>query len=146
MSSRRLQDVFKTSSRRFKKTSSGYLQDVFKIFSKRLAKASSRNLTKTSLRHLEDVFKTFWRRFQDIFNTSCKDVFKTFSRCIIKLNRLVNTSSRHIQLFSEVYCKDGYLQKDLSRSHSWEILWSLYKICKSDKNFSSFSFLLYYTF
>ena len=62
--------VFKTSSRR--------LQDIFKT--------SSRRLAKTSSRHLQDVFKTFWRRLQDIFKTSCKDIFKTFSRRIIKLN------------------------------------------------------------
>ena len=67
MSSRRLQDVFKTSSRHF--------QDVFKMFWKRLQdvlKTSSRRfqdvlsswtvLGNTILRHLRDVFKTFLRR------------------------------------------------------------------------------------
>ena len=29
-------------------------------------------------------------------------------------------SSRRVQNVSETYCKDGYLQKDLSRSHFWE--------------------------
>ena len=50
-SSRRLQDVFKTSSRRPAKACSRHLQDVFKTCSRRLAKAFSR--------YLQDVFKTF---------------------------------------------------------------------------------------
>ena len=53
-SSRRLQDVFKTSSRRLAKTSSRHLQDVFKTSSKRLQDVSQIRL--------EDIFKTFWRR------------------------------------------------------------------------------------
>ena len=48
------------------------LQDVFKTFSRRLAKMSSRRF--------QDVFKTSSRRFQDVFKTSCKNVFKTSSR------------------------------------------------------------------
>ena len=52
-SSRRLQDVFKTSSRRLAKRSSRHLQDVFKTSSRRLEK------------RLQDIFKTFWRRLQD---------------------------------------------------------------------------------
>ena len=79
------EDVFKTSSRRLGQdqyirlgyTSSRRLQDVFKT--------SSRRLAKTSSRHLQDVFKTFWRRLQNVFKTSWKtssrhlqDVFKTY--------------------------------------------------------------------
>ena len=52
-SSRRLQDVFKTSSRRLAKTSSRHLQDVFK----------------TSSRRFENVFKTSSRRFQDVLSS-----------------------------------------------------------------------------
>ena len=62
-SSRRLQDVFKTSSRHF--SSSRHLQDVFKTSSRRLQK-----------------------RLQDIFKTSCKDTFKMFWRRIVRLNCL----------------------------------------------------------
>ena len=65
----RLQDVFKTSSRRFQdvfKTSSRRFQDVFKTSSRRLAKTSS-------------------RRFQDVFKTSCKNVFKTSSRRLARM-------------------------------------------------------------
>ena len=69
----RLQDIFKTSSRRLAKTSSRRLQDVFK----------------TSSGCLQDIFKTssirFEDVFEDVFKTSCKDVFKTFSGRIVGL-------------------------------------------------------------
>ena len=66
---KRFRDIFKTSSRRFEdlfKTSSRRLQDVFKTSSKRPAKAS--------LRHLQDVFKTFWRYLQDVLQRCLQDV------------------------------------------------------------------------
>ena len=53
---KRLQDVFKTSSRRF--------QDIFKTSSK------------TSSRHLQDVFKT---SLQDVLQLCLQDVFSTSS-------------------------------------------------------------------
>ena len=64
------EDVFKTSSRclgqdqyiRLGYTSSRRLQDVFKTSSRRLAKRSSR--------HLQGVFKTSSRRLQNVFKTS----------------------------------------------------------------------------
>ena len=88
------------------------------------------------------IFKTsLQKHLQDIFKTSCKQVFKTFSRRIIKLTALVNTSSRRIQRV--------YLLKDLPRTCSDKFLrnlWSVYKICKGDENFSSFSFSLYCPF
>ena len=77
----RLQDVFKTSSRRLVKTSSKHLQYVFKTFSRRLQdvfKTSSRRLAKTFSKHLQDVFMTFSTRFQD--------VFKLFSRRLAKMS------------------------------------------------------------
>ena len=60
-SSRRLQDVFKTSSRRFQDVLPRYLQDVFKT--------SSRRLAETSSRYLQDVFKKSSRRFQDVLSS-----------------------------------------------------------------------------
>ena len=81
-SSRRLQDVFKTSSRHLQDVLPRRLQDVLQ---KRL-----QDIFKTSSRRLQNVFKTSWktssRHLQDVFKTSCKDIFKTFSRRIIKLN------------------------------------------------------------
>ena len=65
----RLQDVFKTFSRR--------LQDVFKT--------SCQDVFKTFSRRLQDVLQ---KRLQDIFKTSCKDAFKMFWRRIIRLNCL----------------------------------------------------------
>ena len=83
------EDVFKTSSRRFGQdqyirlgyTSSRRLQDVFKT--------SSRRLAKTSSRHLQDVFKTFQEVFKTSsrhLEKRLQDIFKTSSRLIIKLN------------------------------------------------------------
>ena len=63
-SSRRLQNVFKTSSRRLAKTFSRRLQDVLQ---KRL-----QGIFKTSSRLFEDVSKTSSRRFQNVFKTSLR--------------------------------------------------------------------------
>ena len=83
-SSRRLQDVFKTSSRRLQDVLPRRLQDVFKT--------SSRRLAKTSSRHLQDVFKTFWRRLQNVFKTSSR-----------RLQDVLKTSSRHLQDVFKTY-------------------------------------------
>ena len=77
------EDVFKASSRRLGQdqyipvghTSSRRLQDIFKT--------SCQDVFKTFSRRLQDVLE---KRLQDIFKTSCKDIFKTLSRHIIKLN------------------------------------------------------------
>ena len=63
-SSRRLQDVLKTSSRRPQdvfKTSSRRLQDVLKPSSRRL-----QNVFVASSRRLQDILKTSSRRFQEV--------------------------------------------------------------------------------
>ena len=54
--------VFKTSSRRF--------QDVFKT--------SCKNVFKTSSRRLQDVLKTSSRHLQDVLQRYLQDVFKTY--------------------------------------------------------------------
>ena len=66
ISSRRLQNVFKTSSSRLAKTTSRCLQNVFKTS------------WKTSLRHLQDVFKTPSRHLQDVLQRYLQDVFKMY--------------------------------------------------------------------
>ena len=48
------------------------LQDVFKTFSRRLQGVLQKRL--------QDVLKTSSERLQDILKTSCQDVFKTSSR------------------------------------------------------------------
>ena len=98
---RRLQNFFKTSSRRLAKMSSRYLQDVFKTSSRYLQdvfKTSWKLLTKTSLRRLQDVCKTFWIRLQDVLQRCLQDFSKTYHR---------------VKLFGWV--------KDVSRSHFQEI-------------------------
>ena len=95
LSSRRFQDVFKTSCKNIFKTPSRHLQDVLPRRLQDVFKTSSRHLQK----RFQDIFKTFWkrlqgvfktssRRLQDIFKTSCKDAFKMFWRRIIRLNCL----------------------------------------------------------
>ena len=68
-----------------------------------------------SSRHLQEVFKTFWRLLQDIFKTSFKNVFKTSSR------HLQNLLQRYLQDVFKTYYQVRDLQKDLPRSHFWEI-------------------------
>ena len=93
-SSRRFQDVFKTSSRRLAKMSSRRFQDVFKtscknVFktsSRRLQdvfKTSSRRLANTSWRHLQDVLKTY-HQVKLFLLTSLREVFNMFVRCTAK--------------------------------------------------------------
>ena len=72
--SRRLQDVFKTSSKPLQGVSRCLLD---------ILKRSCWDVFKTSSKRLQEVLQ---KRLQDIFKTSCKDVFKTFSSRIIKLN------------------------------------------------------------
>ena len=85
----RLQDVFKTFSRRLEQDH--YIR-LGHTSSRRPAKTSSRHLQDVLARRLQDIFQTSSRflakSFQDIFKTSSKDVFKTFSRHIIRLNCL----------------------------------------------------------
>ena len=89
-SSRRFEDVFKTSWRCFRKTSSRRFEDVFKTSSRHLPdvlKTSSRRLAKSSSRHLQDVLQ---RYLQDVFSTyhqaklflstRLRDLFNTFLR------------------------------------------------------------------
>ena len=57
--SRRLQDVFKTSSRHLQDMLPRSLQDVFKTSSRRLAKASSRHLQVVFQKSLQDIFKMY---------------------------------------------------------------------------------------
>ena len=114
-SSRRLQDVFKTSSQDVFKTSSRRLQhlfarcllpanicldeDVFKtswsrricwpqpyVFRRRLQDVLVKtNIFVLAIR-LQDFFKTFSRRLQDVLQKGLQAIFKTSSRRIIKVN------------------------------------------------------------
>ena len=127
-SSRRLQNVLVKTIMfalviLFRKCLQDYLTNIFVLIMR---------LQDILQKHLQDIFKTSWRHFEDVFKMSCKDVFKTRSRRFqdvfkmyhyLKLFLLppFHTSSRHIQRVFETYWEDDYLQKDLPRSHSWEI-------------------------
>ena len=67
-SSRRIQDVFKTSSRCLQVVLPRRLQDVLK------------NVFKTSSRGPQDVLRTFSRHLQDILQRYLQDVFKTYDQ------------------------------------------------------------------
>ena len=101
-------------------------------------------------KRLQDIFKTSSRRFEDSFKTSLRRLAKISSRrfqdVLSSYFVLVNTSLRIIQDISETVLfqrrlpAKGYALVTLLLTE----LWSVWKICKRDKNFSSFS--LYYTF
>ena len=92
---RRLQDVLiKTNmfalALRLQKTSSRRLQDVFKT--------SCQDVFKTFSRRLQDVFKTFSRRLQDVLQKRLQDIFKTSSKRLQDvLKNVFKTSSRRLQ-------------------------------------------------
>ena len=71
-SSRRFQDVFKTSCKNVFKTSSRRLQDVLKT--------SSRHLQDVLQRYLQDVFKTY-HQVKLFWLTRLLGAFNTFLRC-----------------------------------------------------------------
>ena len=90
-SSRRFQDVFKTSCKNVFKTSSRRLQDVLKTSSKRLQdvlknvfKTSSRRLQDVLQRYLQDVFKTY-HQVKLFLLTRLRELFNTFLMCIAKM-------------------------------------------------------------
>ena len=76
------EDIFKKSSRRLGQdqcirlghTSSRRLQDIFKTS----CQTSSIRLQEVLQKCLQDIFKTSSRRFEDVLKTSWKDMFKTF--------------------------------------------------------------------
>ena len=117
--SRCLQDVFKTSLRRFTKTSQNRLQDVFKT--------SCKNVFKTSSRSLQDVLKMY-HQVKLFLLTWSQDVFETYSK-------------RFSHVIQRCLSTEGFLLVTLLRK-----IWSVYNICKSGESFSNFSFPLYYTF
>ena len=129
-SSRRLQGVLiKTNmfalALRLQKTSWRCLQDV-------LVKI---NIFVLAIR-LQDVFKTFSRHLQDVFKTHHQ--VKLF--LLTRLWKVFNTFLR--LFFQRRLSTEGHAQVTLLLIN----LWSVHKICKRDKNFSSFSFSIYYTF
>ena len=120
--------------------------------SRRLGQDQYIRLDYTSSRRLQDVLP---RRLQDVLKTSSKrlekrlqDIFKTSSRRIIKLN----CSCEHVFEKHSTRFRDVLFQRRLSTEEYAQVtlllinLWSVCKICKRDKNFSSFSFTIYYTF
>ena len=145
----RLQDVFKTFSRRLQDVLPRRLQDVFKTSCKNNLKTYSRRLQdvfKMSSRHLQDLFKTFSRRLQNVSQRSLQDVFKTYRQVkLFLLTRFQKDFETYSKRFWDV------LQRRLSTERfAWVTLlrnlWWVYKICKSHISFSNFSFSLNCTF
>ena len=99
-------DIF-TILIRLQETSSRRLEDVFKTSCKNVFQTSSRrlqNASKTSSRRLQDIFKTSTRRFQEILQKRLQDIFKTPSRRFETCSRrLAKMSSRRCQDVSSSY-------------------------------------------
>ena len=103
-----LEDVFHL---RIQKTSSRLLdQDHIFALAKDLFKTSSKRLQDDLLKRLQVTLKTSLRHFQDVLQRYLQDAFKTYHQ--VKLFLL----TRFQDIF-ETYCNNGYLQKDLPRSH-----------------------------
>ena len=123
---RRLQDIFKRLQDIFK-TSSRHLLNAFKTFCENVFKTSSRHLQDVLQRCLQNVFKTYHQvklflltHFIPLifFDTRWKHQktsgFLRFQGVSRKIGGMkwVRKSSRRIQHVSKAYCKDGYQQKD----------------------------------
>ena len=83
-SSRRLQDLFKTSYQDDFKMFLRRLQDICKMSCQDVLKTTCKSVFKTSPRRCEDVFKTSSRHLQDALPRRPQDVFKMSSRCLAK--------------------------------------------------------------
>ena len=92
-----------TSSRRFQDVLPRRLQNVFKTSSKRPQDALERlqDVFKTFSGHFQDVFMTFWRRLQDVFKTNHQ--FKLF---------LLTRFQDFFEIYSKRFC--DVLQRRLS--------------------------------
>ena len=116
--------LLNTSSRRLQTVLPRRLQDVFKT--------SPRCPAKTSSRHPRDVLP---RGLQDVLQNCLQDIFKTSSRRLAKMSsrrfrEVLNTFLFQWMLFTEQFALITPPVRNL---------WSVYKICKRDKNFSGFS-------
>ena len=94
------------------------------------------HLQKTSSKRLD---QGLYIRLGHVFKTSC-----TSSR------RPAKTSSKHLQDVLKTFLRSTAKTKLPTEGFAWVTLlrnlWSVYKICNSDKGLSSFSFSLYCTF
>ena len=110
MSSRCLQDVFKTSCSRlvysswsyFFRTSSGRFQDAFKTSCKKCLK----DIFKTYSRCFQDVINSSWRHLQDVLSRRLQDIFKTSSGHFD--DGLNNKSSKYLQNVFQLYLQDVF--------------------------------------
>ena len=102
----RLQDVFKTSSKRLEDVLQKHLLDIFKT--------SSRHLQDVLQRCLQDVFKTY-HHVKLFLLTSLWDVFNTFLRCTSKriIYRMIC-----LQLFSK-YIETFWCFTKFSFDYKW---------------------------
>ena len=130
---------------RFSLTSS---EDVFKTSWSRQIYLSWPCLLNVFNTSFKTSSRSFVKRLQDVFKTSRKDIFKTFSRRIIKLNySCSHVFEKHSTRFWDIFFQRRLSTEGYARVTPLLInLWSVYKICKRDKIFSSFSFSIYYTF
>ena len=85
---KRLQDVFKTFSRRLQDV----FQDVFKTSSRRLQDVFARRLAIMSSRRLHNVFKTSWKAkkyyTEDVFKTSSRRLQYVFTKTNVCWDRM----------------------------------------------------------
>ena len=148
MSWRHFQDVFKTSWRRLAKTSSRSFEEIFKTSSRHLQDVLQKrvqDVLKTSTRRIQDIFKTSSKCLQEVLQKRLQEIFKTSSRYFFKIFLQDIFKAYHqVKLF--LVTKTVIYRGICLGNTNSEKLWSMYKICKRDKNFSRFSFSLYYTF
>ena len=115
-SSRRLQDILKTSSRRLQNFFKTSCKDFFSrriILLIRLQKTSSRRLDQdqyihlghTPSTHFQDVFKTSSKRLEGVLQKRLQDIFKTTSR---GFENVFKTSSRHLQDVFQICLQDVF--------------------------------------
>ena len=103
----RLQDVFKTFSRRLQDVFKTSCQDVFKTFSRRLQDVLQKRLQDIFKTSCKNVFKTSSRRLQDVLQRYLQDVFKTYHQVklllLTRLREVLNTFLRHSFLKTVIY-------------------------------------------
>ena len=128
MSSRGLQDVFKTSCSRlvysswsyFFRTFSARFQDAFQTSCKKFLQ----DIFKTYSRYFQDVINSSWRHLQDVLPRRLQNIFKTSSRHFD--DGINNKSSKYLQNVFQIYLQDVFKKYHQIKLFLLRPLWDVF--------------------
>ena len=112
-----------------------HLQDVSKMSCQDIFRALSKSLQDILQKLLQYIFNTSSRHLQEVLQRCLQGIFITYNQVkLFLLIRRRDVFSTFLRRTEVRLCTEGFAEV------------KLLNICKIDKNFSNFSFSLYYTF